>query len=54
MGSGRGGFNTWLWKFHKFQKVFEISFFKKYFLIKKYLKKIKHKIPCKTFLTSSI
>jgi len=51
MGRGRGGFDTWLWKFQRFQKIFEISFFFKYFLIKKYLKKINKKIPCKTFLT---
>lgn len=51
MGSGRGSFNDWLWKFQKFQIIFEISFFKKYFLIKKYLNKLKKKIPCKIFLT---
>ena len=37
MGSGKGSFERWLWKFQKYQKVFEISFFNKYFLIKKYL-----------------
>jgi len=51
MGSGRGSFNDWLWKFQKFQIIFEISFFKKYFLIKKYLNKLKKKLPCKIFLT---
>lgn len=51
MGSGKGNFSHWLWKFKKYQKIFEISFFKKYFLIKKYLIKINKKIPCKLFLT---
>lgn len=50
MGSGRGSFEEWIWKFQKFQKIFEISFFKKYYLIKKYLVKLKKKIPCKIFL----
>jgi ribosomal protein L16/L10AE len=54
MGSGRGAFNIWLWKFKKFQKVFEISFFKKYFLIKKYLKKLKKKFPCRLYITKKI
>lgn len=50
MGSGRGGFEEWIWKFQKFQKIFEISFFNKYFLLKKYLLKLKKKIPCRIFL----
>jgi len=53
MGSGKGKFSSWLWKFKKYQKIFEISFFKKYYLIKKYLRKIKKKIPCKLFLTKN-
>jgi ribosomal protein L16/L10AE len=52
MGSGKGSFNTWLWKFQKFQKIFEISFFLKYFLIKKYLIKIKKKIPFKIYFST--
>lgn len=51
MGSGKGNFYCWVWKFKKYQKIFEISFFKKYLLIKKYLKKIKKKVSCKLFLT---
>ena len=51
MGSGKAAFNVWLWKFQKFQKIFEISFYKKQFLIKKYLNKLKNKLPCKSFLT---
>ena len=51
MGSGKGSFERWLWKFQKYQKVFEISFFNKYFLIKKYLLKIKKKLSFKSFLT---
>ena len=51
MGSGKAAFDTWLWKFQKYQKIFEISFYKKYFLIKKYLNKLKKKLPCKSFLT---
>ena len=51
MGSGKAGFDSWIWKFQKFQKVFEISFYKKYFLINKYLNKLNKKLPCKTFIT---
>ncbi len=51
MGSGKASFDIWLWKFQKFQKIFEISFYKKYFLIKKYLNKLKKKLPCNSFLT---
>ena len=51
MGSGGGGFNDWLWKIKKNQTIFQISTFKKKFLFKKYLKKIKKKIPYKIFIT---
>ena len=54
MGSGIGAFNIWIWKFKKFQKIFEISFFNKYYLIKKFLNKIKKKLPCKSFITKRV
>ncbi len=54
MGSGRGAFHIWLWKVKMFEKIFEISYFKKYYLIKKYLKKIKKKFPCNLYLTTNL
>lgn len=51
MGSGGGGFNDWLWKIKKNQTIFEISTFKKKFLFKKYLKKLKKKLPYKIYIT---
>lgn len=51
MGSGKAKFKAWIWKFQKFQKIFEVSFYLKFFLIHKYLIKLKKKIPLKTFIT---
>ena len=51
MGSGKAGFNEWLWKIQKHQKIFDISYFNNNFLIEKYFKKIKKKLPCKIYIT---